>query len=1006
MTLAFKGSEGNYPSSTIKYTVLGDGDLYSEVLTITYTAQRRQLVLANKMVETEYNLYYTTLEVRHEAGNWQTIDSGDSIEVTKGDSYTEHPTNQQNSGPAGLAQHRYWKNDQTSLSTYDLERNFSLQDQHEEDAMFKYLYPMTLENDPGVTGLAQLSDPWRKLTGTWNQSAAYFTPAGGEWMVFLEEDSTQPGDRWYKVRTTNTLIHSNDKSWKWQRWAVYDANYNEDTMGLLAELFGASNPDECQVVFHSNNEMIIKAKYKHDYPVSFQVPSGISYSIYDPWHYNQGSGTFSAATVPVIGDSFRVFLNESQTKYTLILPATVYSNGTFHKFAGFSCDSANFGSIQINSQGLATQEVVFNGSGATLVAHYDQIDSGDIVSITSELANIPASSIIEMPINSEIQLYSTAPFQGTTANPITFRGEGSGNWRGISVKSSDLTIENMRIKQADQAILLDLEDDDSCVLQNLTVDSCSVGVSTVIDNFTYTPLDFVVQNAHFTNISDHGIHAQTVDLGNVKIMNCTFSEPLGNSANAINFSIPTDPVWGGESYHAEFDSLQILDNQIEDFNTGIKLQFKASNNDLNWNSSSVERVIVDHNQIARCDTGMNASGDVLLLSHHNILDSCHVGLVVAYPYLTEDYQSCDQLRYRILNETVVGDGSSVGLLDLNPEPTRPYSALTAFIGGCIFTSHDTAAYNPYSAVYQDNLLYGNSHNFPYSFVGYYGCWSENNAYSIGNPNFVNASSGDYHLTSTSPAIDAGWEDFDGDDDTWETDTDDQDPDGTRMDAGALYYDPVPQAPYLTLDVSGNNPVLNWELTATSSGYPDRDIDRFRIYKHYFISKFNQQTSYATVNDGEATSYTDYGFGLNGGTSTATYRVQAIDNLDQSSAWSNSRNTTGMVAMKPTALPEAYQLGNAYPNPFNPSTTLEYGLPITGNVDIRIFDLAGRLVYQEITVNQPAGWYALTWRGENQLGQQVPSGVYLISLTAQGTESREGYDGAVNFSQTEKVILMK
>ncbi len=45
----------------------------------------------------------------------------------------------------------------------------------------------------------------------------------------------------------------------------------------------------------------------------------------------------------------------------------------------------------------------------------------------------------------------------------------------------------------------------------------------------------------------------------------------------------------------------------------------------------------------------------------------------------------------------------------------------------------------------------------------------------------------YHLIASSPCVDAGNPDLDGDSDTWETDPDDQDPDGTQMDMGVYYY---------------------------------------------------------------------------------------------------------------------------------------------------------------------------------------------------------------------------
>ena len=63
---------------------------------------------------------------------------------------------------------------------------------------------------------------------------------------------------------------------------------------------------------------------------------------------------------------------------------------------------------------------------------------------------------------------------------------------------------------------------------------------------------------------------------------------------------------------------------------------------------------------------------------------------------------------------------------------------------------------------------------------------------IGNidsdPIFVDSLNGDFHLQWDSPCIDTGHPDLDGDGIAWLTDPDDQDPDGTRMDMGAYYYD--------------------------------------------------------------------------------------------------------------------------------------------------------------------------------------------------------------------------
>ncbi|NQV14685.1 hypothetical protein HQ531_04440, partial [bacterium] len=56
-----------------------------------------------------------------------------------------------------------------------------------------------------------------------------------------------------------------------------------------------------------------------------------------------------------------------------------------------------------------------------------------------------------------------------------------------------------------------------------------------------------------------------------------------------------------------------------------------------------------------------------------------------------------------------------------------------------------------------------------------------------DPLFINQSEGNLYLTAVSPCIDSGDPDLDGDGTSWETDPDDQDPDGTRMDMGAYYF---------------------------------------------------------------------------------------------------------------------------------------------------------------------------------------------------------------------------
>jgi len=80
-----------------------------------------------------------------------------------------------------------------------------------------------------------------------------------------------------------------------------------------------------------------------------------------------------------------------------------------------------------------------------------------------------------------------------------------------------------------------------------------------------------------------------------------------------------------------------------------------------------------------------------------------------------------------------------------------------------------------------------------------------------------------------------------------------------------------------------------------------------------------------------------------------------------------------------SLPEEFALEQNYPNPFNPSTQISYQLSTGNHVSLTIHDLLGREIKTLVSAFQPAGHYSLTWDGKDELGNAVPSGVYLYTL---------------------------
>ena len=81
------------------------------------------------------------------------------------------------------------------------------------------------------------------------------------------------------------------------------------------------------------------------------------------------------------------------------------------------------------------------------------------------------------------------------------------------------------------------------------------------------------------------------------------------------------------------------------------------------------------------------------------------------------------------------------------------------------------------------------------------------------------------------------------------------------------------------------------------------------------------------------------------------------------------------------VPGGVTLAPCHPNPFNPNTTIRYGLPGPNAVNLEIFDVAGRLVRRlKDGAVEPAGFHQVTWQGRDDRGRELGSGVYLYRLT--------------------------
>lgn len=111
----------------------------------------------------------------------------------------------------------------------------------------------------------------------------------------------------------------------------------------------------------------------------------------------------------------------------------------------------------------------------------------------------------------------------------------------------------------------------------------------------------------------------------------------------------------------------------------------------------------------------------------------------------------------------------------------------------------------------------------------------------------------------------------------------------------------------------------------------------------------------------------------------------------------STNVPSGVEDGPAAIrPEQCELSQNHPNPFNPSTAIDYRLASAGHVTLAVFDILGKPVTVLESGFRPAGSHSAVWNGADKAGRRMPSGVYLCTIEVRSAE------GA--FSRTRKMIL--
>jgi len=397
------------------------------------------------------------------------------------------------------------------------------------------------------------------------------------------------------------------------------------------------------------------------------------------------------------------------------------------------------------------------------------------------------------------------------------------------------------------------------------------------------------------------------------------------------------------------------------------------------------------NDVGLFITGFGATSIDSLNIHNNfIYRNAHVAVRASYDGSPRQYMR----NMSIVNNTIhsngtlgVGweaDNAGINIFDIAPENLLIRNNIISSNAFCtIFVLRV-----PAGSVIVDYNFFDGFRNTLYEMAG------TNAVY--GNPMFVDSLSNDFHLQLASSCIDGG--------SPSQTYNDPPDPGkpgyalsparGTvRNDMGAYggpfatSWDlatsmakpqtPLPNSPADSARGVSTKPMLSWNMIL--------GVDRYRVQLSTSASFGSKLVDDSMVTD----CYRQVGPLQNN--TTHFWRVSA-SNVAGTSSYSTVRTFTTAVASAVEqldgAVPTEYALRQNYPNPFNPATTIQFALPQSSHVSLKVYDALGRELTTLVSQELNPGYFTIRWNAT------VPSGIYFYRLQAGG------------YVKTRKMLLLK
>jgi Right handed beta helix region/Secretion system C-terminal sorting domain len=279
-----------------------------------------------------------------------------------------------------------------------------------------------------------------------------------------------------------------------------------------------------------------------------------------------------------------------------------------------------------------------------------------------------------------------------------------------------------------------------------------------------------------------------------------------------------------------------------------------------------------------------------------------------------------------------------------------------------------------------------------------------------DPLYVDPDNGDYHLQGGSPCIDAG------------DPASLLDPDNTVADIGALYYDhnnpdpvEVTLSPTSSTELPAGGGTLSFDVHVVSNvpfTYPNVMFwTKVKLPNGIFFPQFQFETTFtltpymdvtgSLIQDipafAPAGNYEMWGwvglnpnFGPSFGNTFPFSKSAVVTGGSVVNDWASSGYMIAGDTAHMYAPPTSYEMHTAFPNPFNPTTTIRVSLSQSSELNVAVFNIAGQQVVELASSTYSAGSHTLTFDASN-----LGSGLYFVRATVHG-----------QMDQTQKLMLVR